>query len=208
MTGGGSATTCVPLNQDHRGPPISTAAIIRMKTNPTKTSQFSPSWTPWAVPAQSHGQRGRAVWNGWSCCRITGVGWLSGWILSTKGTLSENVEHNHSKKSFSFDSLIENLHLCFFLQQSHFYEFSLGEWFLNHGSQTTEEPGYWSVERDKLQNSRTVLFIGQWLHLMTYKEAWWLTVIHKLKIRNRALGGTVQSNVLDVSLQQNDRRLP
>lgn len=191
-------------------PSISTAAIIQVKTNPTKTGRFSLRWSPCAALAQSNGQRGRAavsVWIGQSCCGTTRVGWLSGWILSTKGALSKNIKHNHST-IIQFWLVNWKSACLFILQQPHYYEFPLGERFLNRGSQTTDGPGYWSAEWDKTQNSEIVMFIGRWLHLMTYKEAWWLMVIHRFKIRNRGSGSTVQSNVLDVSLQQNKCRLP
>lgn len=96
------------------------------------------------------------------------------WVLNTKGVLSENTKQKHPKIIVFFSVSWKPASLLSCLPYNSLISMNF-PWV--SGSQTSAEPGL----QKRTQNSKTVMLTGQWLHLMIYKEIWWLMVIYRLK---------------------------
>lgn len=67
------------------------------KPIPQRPVSFHPYYLLGLRQCKATGNVGMQQSHSGSCCGTTRVGWLSGWLLNTKGTLPENIKHKHSE---------------------------------------------------------------------------------------------------------------
>lgn len=164
--------TCPLLKQDHHGPPFCQQCCSYLGEH--QSHQDWPVFTQMislrqCKPNGNMGEQQSQFRLAKARCGTTN--WR--WVLNTKGVLSENTKQKHTKIIvFSVSWKPASLLSCLPYNSHISMNFP---WV--SGSQTSAEPGL----QKRTQNSKTVMLTGQWLHLMIYKEIWWLMVIYRLK---------------------------